>query len=85
MLENSIENGRERSELVEKANLLKPQFKNKDEAILFYSQALEKICSKNGQSVQDFLKIAETEVEYRPELIEAMSLARTIRSLRSAE
>lgn len=83
MLENNIETGRERSELVEKANSLKPQFKNKTEAINFYSQALEKICTKNGKSIQDFLMMAETQIEYSPDLSEALSLARTIKSLKT--
>ena len=83
MLEN-IRVETERSELVEKANSLKPQFKNKKEAIDFYSQALETICSKNGKTIQEFLMMAEGQVEYDSDLSEALSLARTIKSLRSA-
>ena len=75
--------GGERSELVEKANSLKAQFKSTEEAINYYSQALEKICTKKGQTVQDFLMMAETQTEYDPESAEALSLARTIRSLRT--
>ncbi len=83
MLEN-IRREEERSELVEKANSLKPQFTNKSEAINYYSQALESLCMKNGKSIQDFLLMAETQTEYNSDLSEALSLARTIKSLRTA-
>ena len=82
MLENV--NIEERSELVEKANALRPQFKTNAEAISFYSQALEALSTKNGYSIQDFLMLAETQVEHSPDLLKALSLARTIKSLRTA-
>lgn len=83
MLEN-IRREEERSELVEKANSLKPQFKNKTEAISFYSQALENLCTKNGKTIQEFLMMAEAQSEYNSDLSEALSLARTIKTLRLA-
>ena len=53
----------ERSELVDKANSLKAQFKSKEDAVDFYSKALEKICSKNGKTIQEFLMMADTRPE----------------------
>ena len=82
MLEN-IEVEKNKSELVEKASSLKAQFKTKEDAIIFYSQALEKICTKNGKSIDEFLKLAESQNKYDDELMEALSFSRKILSLKS--
>ncbi len=71
----------ERSELLEKANSLKAQFKNNEDARLHYATALEKICTKNSKTIQEFLMLAESSQEYNAEYAEALSLDRIIRSL----
>ena len=53
----------ERSELVDKANSVKAQFKDQADALNYYSKTLEKICSKNGKTIQEFLMMAETRPE----------------------
>lgn len=82
MLEK-IEIGRGKSELVEMANSLKPQFNSTEDALKYYSQILEAICLKYGKTAQELFVIAENQVKYDFELIRVLSLTRTIHALKS--
>lgn len=70
------------SELITQNFLLKPQFNSSQEAIDFFSEKLELICSNNGKSVQEFLYSAEQNLTYNPDMLKALSIARLIKSLR---
>ena len=82
MLEN-FEYKQEKSELIERVATLKPQFKDRTEALAFYCQKLEKISSAHGKTVDDFLALAESQTTQNPDLMEALSLAKTIKGLKS--
>ena len=82
MFEN-LDHNPEKSDLVSRAKDLWPQFKNRYEAIEFYCQELEKLCLTREMSVEDLLSLAESQTLYEPELMEALSLAKTIMGLKS--
>lgn len=82
-MHENLEHKLERSELVERVASLKPQFKDREEAIAFFSQKLEEICASFGKSEGELLAMAEAQLLYDSALMEALSISRKIQILKS--
>ena len=70
------------SELNHQSISLKPQFTCSQEAIDFLTEKLQLICFRHGKSIDEILLLAEQNLTYNSDMLEALSITRSLKFLR---
>ena len=70
------------SELNHQSISLKPQFTCSQEAIDFLTEKLQLICFRHGKSIDEILLLAEQNITYNSDMLEALSITRSLKFLR---